>query len=66
MHRPPGGYGYGCFINGEQRIARHSGDINGFTNELLKNFKEDLTIVILSTMNITPADKICEDLSCII
>ncbi|AND39749.1 serine hydrolase domain-containing protein [Cytobacillus oceanisediminis] len=58
----PGGYGYGWFINGEQGTARHSGDINGFTNELLMNFKEDLTIVILSNMNITPADKICEDL----
>lgn len=33
------GYGYGWFISGDQETARHSGDINGFTNELLMNFK---------------------------
>ncbi|MCU1804246.1 beta-lactamase family protein [Cytobacillus firmus] len=57
------GYGYGWFISGNSETARHSGDINGFTNELLMNFKEDLTIIVLSNVNITPADKICEDIS---
>ncbi|WP_197201082.1 serine hydrolase domain-containing protein [Cytobacillus firmus] len=61
-----GGYGYGWFISGDQETARHSGDINGFTNELLMNFKEGLTIIVLSNINITPADKICEDISQII
>ncbi|OMF63441.1 hypothetical protein BK139_01600 [Paenibacillus sp. FSL R5-0490] len=61
-----GGYGYGWFISGNSETARHSGDINGFTNELLMNFKEDLTIIVLSNVNITPADKICEDISKII
>lgn len=61
-----GGYGYGWFISGDQETARHSGDINGFTNELLMNFKEGLTIILLSNINITPADKICEDISQII
>ncbi|MED1939580.1 serine hydrolase domain-containing protein [Cytobacillus firmus] len=60
------GYGYGWFISGDQETARHSGDINGFTNELLMNFKEGLTIIVLSNINITPADKICEDISQII
>ncbi|MEH6989877.1 serine hydrolase [Cytobacillus firmus] len=57
-----GGYGYGWFISGNSETASHSGDINGFANELLMNFKEDLTIIVLSNINITPADKICEDI----
>ncbi|WP_282171493.1 hypothetical protein [Cytobacillus firmus] len=33
------GYGYGWFISGDLETARHSGDINGFSNELLMTIK---------------------------
>jgi Beta-lactamase len=53
-----GGYGYGWFISGNHDTARHSGDINGFTSESMMNLKKDLNIIVLSTVNNTPADKI--------
>lgn len=62
-----GGYGYGWFIDESTRKrACHLGDINGFTNDFQLYLEEDVVIIVLSNLNITPVGKISTDLAKIV
>lgn len=58
------GYGYGWFLQDEpEKVACHSGDINGFVSDLYLYLEKDVTIILLSNLNITPVEKISDELS---
>ncbi|MEH7225299.1 serine hydrolase domain-containing protein [Bacillus sp. JJ1566] len=58
------GYGYGWFLLDEpEKIACHSGDINGFVSDFYLNLEKDVTVIVLSNLNLTPIEKMCSDLS---
>ncbi|RFB13547.1 class A beta-lactamase-related serine hydrolase [Bacillus sp. HNG] len=58
------GYGYGWFILEEpEKVACHSGDINGFVSDFYLYVEKDVTIIVLSNLNMTPVEKISQDLS---
>lgn len=57
------GYGYGWFIDSEKHVASHFGDINGYVSHFSLNFQEDLTVIVLSNINVTPVEKISQDLT---
>ncbi|ETI69967.1 serine hydrolase domain-containing protein [Neobacillus vireti] len=57
------GYGYGWFIeDGDQKELSHFGDINGFVNHLVMYPDEELIVIVLSNINITPVTQISSDL----
>lgn len=58
-----GGYGFGWFI---EDVARHLGDINGFVNYFYLDIVNEIVVIALSNLNITPISKICNDLAGIV
>ncbi|AZU60030.1 hypothetical protein CHR53_01360 [Neobacillus mesonae] len=57
------GYGFGWFIeDGTQTTVSHFGDINGFVNHLVMIPDEELVVMALSNINITPVTQITGDL----
>ncbi|WP_066390375.1 serine hydrolase domain-containing protein [Neobacillus mesonae] len=57
------GYGFGWFIEeGTQTTVSHFGDINGFVNHLVMIPDEELVVMALSNINITPVTQITGDL----
>ncbi|WP_190284780.1 serine hydrolase domain-containing protein [Bacillus sp. S3] len=57
------GYGFGWFIeDGAQKEVSHFGDINGFVNHLVMYPEEELVVIVLSNINITPVIQISGDL----
>ncbi|MFJ7728683.1 serine hydrolase domain-containing protein [Neobacillus sp. NPDC097160] len=57
------GYGFGWFIeDGAQKEVSHFGDINGFVNHLVVYPDEELVVIVLSNINITPVTQISSDL----
>jgi CubicO group peptidase (beta-lactamase class C family) len=61
------GYGYGWFIHRDtHKKVSHFGDINGFVNHLVLYLDEELVIILLSNMNITPVTQISSDLANIV
>lgn len=61
------GYGFGWFIEeGECKTYSHFGDVNGFVNHLVVYPNEDLVVIVLSNLNITPVTQISSDLAKII
>ncbi|MCM3570692.1 serine hydrolase [Neobacillus mesonae] len=57
------GYGFGWFI--ENRVPKaisHFGDINGFVHHLMMIPDEELVVMALSNINITPVNQITSDL----
>lgn len=61
------GYGYGWFIHsGAHKKVSHFGDINGFVNHLVIHLDEELVIIVLSNINITPVTQISSDLADIV
>ncbi|WP_284036836.1 serine hydrolase domain-containing protein [Neobacillus sp. 114] len=61
------GYGFGWFIDeGEYKTCSHFGDVNGFVNHLVMYPNEDLVVIVLSNLNITPVTQISSDLAKII
>ncbi|UOY92225.1 beta-lactamase family protein [Ectobacillus sp. JY-23] len=64
MFKASHGYGLGWFIEGRQ--ASHFGDINGFVNYFLLDLENELTVIVLSNINITPVISIGRDLKKIV
>lgn len=61
------GYGYGWFLlEAPEKVACHSGDINGFVSDFNLYVNEDVTIIVLSNLNLTPVEKISSDLKNIV
>ncbi|WP_099361529.1 serine hydrolase domain-containing protein [Fredinandcohnia onubensis] len=61
------GYGYGWFLlDAQEKVACHSGDINGFVSDFYLYVNEDVTIIVLSNLNLTPVEKISSDLKNIV
>lgn len=60
------GYGYGWFIDTEKQIAGHFGDINGYVSHFALHLEEQLTVIVLSNINLTPVTKIAGDLQAIV
>ncbi|MEH7236653.1 serine hydrolase domain-containing protein [Bacillus sp. JJ1562] len=61
------GYGYGWFVlDKPEKVARHSGDINGYVSDFYLFVEKDVTIIVLSNFNLTPVEKISDDLSRIV
>lgn len=61
------GYGFGWFIDEEpQKKYSHFGDINGFVNNLEVYPEEELVVMALSNINITPVTQITNDLAQIV
>jgi CubicO group peptidase (beta-lactamase class C family) len=57
------GYGFGWFIeDGAHKEVSHFGDINGFVNHLVVYPDEELVVIVLSNINITPVTQISSDL----
>ncbi|MFF2448835.1 serine hydrolase domain-containing protein [Neobacillus sp. NPDC058068] len=57
------GYGFGWFIeDGAQKEVSHFGDINGFVNHLVMYPEDELVVIVLSNINITPVTQISSDL----
>ncbi|WHY86606.1 serine hydrolase domain-containing protein [Neobacillus novalis] len=57
------GYGFGWFIeDGASKEVSHFGDINGFVNHLVVYPDEELVVIVLSNINITPVTQISSDL----
>jgi len=57
------GYGFGWFIeDGYLKGVSHFGDINGFVNHLVMYPDEELVVIVLSNINITPVTQISSDL----
>ncbi|MFK9092703.1 serine hydrolase domain-containing protein [Bacillus salipaludis] len=57
------GYGFGWSIeDGAQKKVSHFGDINGFVNHLVVYPSEELVVIVLSNINITPVTQISSDL----
>ncbi|MGM0882837.1 MAG: serine hydrolase domain-containing protein [Bacillota bacterium] len=67
---PFGSYGWVVteqFINNKPRKrAWHNGTMNGFYSEFNRYIDENITIIILSNVNLTPVDVICERLAKIV
>lgn len=59
-------YGYGWFINEHQKLVSHFGDVNGFVSNILHYFEHDITVIVLSNINITPVEQIGNDLANIV
>ncbi|WP_010676610.1 serine hydrolase domain-containing protein [Bacillus timonensis] len=61
------GYGYGWFLlDSPEKVACHSGDVNGFVSDFYLYLEKDVTIIVLSNLNITPVEKISNDLKKIV
>ncbi len=60
------GYGYGWFIDSQKQTAGHFGDINGYVSRLALHLEEQLTVIVLSNINLTPVTKIAGDLQAIV
>lgn len=61
------GYGFGWFIEDEpQKEYSHFGDINGFVNHLVVYPGQELVVLVMSNINITPVTKITSDLAGIV
>ncbi|MEH7385081.1 serine hydrolase domain-containing protein [Bacillus sp. JJ1521] len=61
------GYGYGWSLLDEpEKVACHSGDINGFVSDLYLYLEKDVTVIVLSNLNLTPIEKMSDDLSKIV
>lgn len=56
-------YGYGWFVNKLQNLVNHFGDVNGFVSNIVHYFKHDITVIVLSNINITPVEQIGNDLA---
>ncbi|MBE9914159.1 beta-lactamase family protein [Paenibacillus donghaensis] len=67
---PFGSYGWVVteqFINNKSRKrVWHNGTMNGFYAEFNRYVDEDITIIVLSNVNLTPVDVICERLAKIV
>jgi len=67
---PFGSYGWVVteqFINNKPRKrVWHSGTMNGFYSEFNRYIDENITIIVLSNVNLTPVDVICECLAQIV
>lgn len=64
-------YGYGWFIyfsgqEQENKCLGHYGDINGFSNQLLRIPDKEIFVAVLSNINITPSDTIAHNIAKII
>jgi CubicO group peptidase (beta-lactamase class C family) len=65
-------YGYGWFIysSSEQiqnsKCLGHYGDINGYSNQVLRFPEKEVFISVLSNINITPADTIAKNIAKIV
>ncbi|MDZ5471431.1 serine hydrolase domain-containing protein [Bacillus sp. 31A1R] len=59
-------YSYGWFVEEEGEIVSHFGDINGFVNHFTIFVEEELTVIVLSNLNITPVTHISETLANIV
>lgn len=61
------GYGYGWFLlNNPEKAACHSGDINGFVSDFYLYLDKDVTVIVLSNLNLTPVEKLSDNLSKIV
>ncbi|MET3575603.1 serine hydrolase domain-containing protein [Bhargavaea ullalensis] len=64
--------GYDWFYSKEIRNRKervkweHFGDVNGFVSHYLRVPEEELSVVVLSNFNLTPADRIARDLAAIV
>jgi CubicO group peptidase (beta-lactamase class C family) len=65
-------YGYGWFIYSSDELIQHSkcvghyGDINGYSNQVLRFPEKEIFISVLSNINITPADTIAKNIAKIV
>ncbi|MFD2446490.1 serine hydrolase domain-containing protein [Bacillus sp. CGMCC 1.16607] len=60
-------YGYGWFLEElPEKKASHFGDINGFVSYFEINLHQDLTVIVLSNINITPVSQMSQDLANIV
>ncbi|WP_436864967.1 serine hydrolase domain-containing protein [Bacillus fungorum] len=60
-------YGYGWAIEREGYISTsHFGDINGFVNYMIRYEKDNVCIIVLSNINITPVIEIANNIAKII
>ncbi|MCW9129761.1 beta-lactamase family protein [Bacillus paramycoides] len=62
-------YGYGWAITQEREgntSASHFGDINGFVNYMIRYEKDNICIIVLSNINITPVIEIAKNIAEII
>lgn len=57
-----GGYGYGWYIDIENEMASHFGDINGFVSHIVLDLNREITTIVLSNITLTPVTKISNDL----
>lgn len=69
-HSCCGGYGWHVeeqIINGlPRKRASHFGDISGFVNNFVRYIEEDLVVIILSNLNITPVEELSDSLARIV
>jgi hypothetical protein len=62
-------YGYGWFIYSSEELVKqskcvgHYGDINGYSNQVLRFPEKEIFISVLSYINITPADTIAKNIA---
>lgn len=64
------GYDWFCqlqsFDNIEKKKIYHFGDVNGYVSFFSRYIEEDLAVIVLSNFNLTPVEKICDDIAKIV